>query len=275
MSATLRVLFLGLVAGLTGCVSMGTYHALQDRNADLQAQLDQTQGESNGLRSDLGATQQSNDALNRNKTALEAQAADLEQSEADLASQDTELTGQKAALEKDREDLLRQAAEKQAQYDSVMGALNHEVSAGLLKITRYRNMLSLDVADEILFDSGKAALKPDGEAVLLEVGKAIAKSDKTIRVVGDTDNVPLGPDSAYASNWELSTARATTVVRYLQDQCGLDPTRLVAEGRGQWNPVAPNDTPGNRQKNRRIEIMLIDRGLIDEPEGGSPVAMAR
>jgi chemotaxis protein MotB len=268
-----RVFLLGLAVAMTGCVSMGRYHALQGENDDLRAQLDQTNGESAGLRNDLGATEQSNNALSRNKTALEAQAVNLEQSEADLANQDTELTGQKASLERERAALLKEAAEKQAQYDSVMGDLNKEVSAGLLKITRYRNMLTLDVADEILFDSGKAALKPDGEAVLREVGKALAKSDKIIRVVGDTDNVPLDPDAAYASNWELSTARATTVVRFLQDRCGLNPADLVAEGRGQWDPVAPNDTPEHRQRNRRIEITLIDRGLIDGPRPG-PLADA-
>jgi chemotaxis protein MotB len=264
-----------LAAALTGCVSMGRYHTLLKQNDDLQARLEMDHEEAGGLRRDLGATEQSNDELNQNKTALEAQNGNLEQTEADMANQDTHLTAQKDALERDKDALLDAAREKQAQYDSVTGDLKDEVDDGLLRITQYKNMLTLDVADEILFDSGKAALKPKGNAILLKVGKALAKSDKVIRVVGNTDNVPLGPDAAYASNWELSTARATTVVRFLQDQCGLDPVRLVAEGRGEWAPVATNDTPAGRQKNRRIEITLIDRSLVDGSEGVSPSAATR
>ena len=75
--------------------------------------------------------------------------------------------------------------------------------------------------------------------------------------------MPLGSNAAYASNWELSAARATVVVRFLQDQAKLDPKRLVAGGRGEYAPVAPNDTPANKQKNRRIEITLLDKNLVE------------
>ena len=267
MPVQARLFAVCLAVALTGCVSMGKYRALKLQNQELRSEVDDINQEAGGLRTDLGAAQVSNTALIEGKSALESRNGDLEQSEADLASQDTALAGQKAALESANAALLRQAREKQAQYDLVMGDLNQEVKDGLLKITQYRNMLTLDVADQILFDSGKAALKPAGEAILLKVGKALAKSVKIIRVVGHTDNVPLAKDDAFAGNWELSTARATTVVRFLQDQAGLDPRRLVAEGRGEWMPVAPNDTPENRQKNRRIEITLIDRSLVDGSAG--------
>jgi chemotaxis protein MotB len=82
-------------------------------------------------------------------------------------------------------------------------------------------------------------------------------------VVGHTDNVPItgGLQKVFASNWELSAARATTVVRFLQE-AGIAPERLIATGRAEYAPVAPNDTPEGRQKNRRIEITLIDRNLL-------------
>jgi len=127
-------------------------------------------------------------------------------------------------------------------------------------------MLSVDVAEKIFFDSGRAVLKEGGKEVLAKVGEALKSYDnKVIRVVGYTDNVPIAKSmqNVYPTNWELSVARATNVVRYLQD-VGVPPERMVAAGRGEFAPIAPNDTPEGRQKNRRIEIMLIDQGLAQE-----------
>jgi chemotaxis protein MotB len=127
-------------------------------------------------------------------------------------------------------------------------------------------MLSVDLAEQIFFDSGRAALKAGGKDVLKKVGEALkAYENKIIRVVGHTDNVPVAKSlqSTYPSNWELSVARATNVVRYLQE-VGVPPERMVPSGRGEYDPVAPNDTPEGRQKNRRIEIMLIEKSLESE-----------
>ena len=267
MRSTSGLIVLGLSVALTGCVTMGKYRALQGDNDKLQVQLGQSHVEAGGLQNDLDSAHQSNAALSLSKTALESQNGDLEQAQANLANHATALEGRNADLERDKAALVKAAQEKQAQYDQLTGDLNQEIKDGLLKITRYKDMLTLDVADQILFDSGKDALKPAGETVLLKVAKAIAQSGKIIQVVGHTDNVPLAPGAQFASNWELSTARATRVVRFLQDQGGLDPTRLVASGRGQWMPVAPNDTPEGRQKNRRIEITLMDRSMVDGSEG--------
>jgi chemotaxis protein MotB len=124
-------------------------------------------------------------------------------------------------------------------------------------------MLSVELAEQIFFDSGKAALKPGGKDILKKVGEALkGYENKIIRVVGHTDNVPV-KKSPFASNWDLSAARAITVVRFLQ-QVGVPPERMIAAGRGEYDPIAPNDTPKERQKNRRIEIMLVDRSLAEE-----------
>jgi chemotaxis protein MotB len=133
-------------------------------------------------------------------------------------------------------------------------------------VKQYKNMLSVDLAEQIFFDSGRAALKSGGKEVLKKVGDALkGYEDKIIRVVGHTDNVPMAKSlqKMYPSNWELSVARATNVVRYLQ-QVGVPPERMVPSGRAEYDPVAPNDTPEGRQKNRRIEIMLIDKSLVTE-----------
>jgi chemotaxis protein MotB len=109
-------------------------------------------------------------------------------------------------------------------------------------------------------------LKAGGKDVLKKVGDALkGYENKIIRVVGHTDNVPVAKSlqATFPSNWELSVARATNVVRYLQE-VGVPPERMVPSGRGEYDPVAPNDTPEGRQKNRRIEIMLIDKALVSE-----------
>ena len=83
--------------------------------------------------------------------------------------------------------------------------------------------------------------------------------DKAIRVEGHTDNVPIAPSLRvrFATNWELSTARATAVVRYLQDKAGIAPDHLIASGYGEYRPLSPNTTPEGRAQNRRIEIVLV------------------
>lgn len=271
MQISAKKIFAALAAlSLSGCVSMGKYHALESLNSDLQSQLDATKKSAMTYEKDLGTAKQDNAALSDSKSALEKQKDDLSQQKtaaekqaSDMAEMAAQLKAQKDALQAEKDALVKAAAEKQAQYDSLVGDLKKEVSEGNLKITQYKNMLTVDVADKILFDSGKAAIKADGKAVLQKVGEALAKSDKYIRVVGHTDNVPLSANAAYASNWDLSAARATTVVRFLQEQAKLDPQRLMAAGRGEYAPVAPNDTPANKQKNRRIEITLLDKNLVD------------
>jgi chemotaxis protein MotB len=112
------------------------------------------------------------------------------------------------------------------------------------------------MTDKILFASGSATIGTDGKSALRNVGQALRNIlGKTIRVEGHTDNVPTGGSSPFASNWELSAARALAVVRFLQEQ-GVDPTRLVASGRGEFQPIADNDTSEGRSLNRRIEIVL-------------------
>jgi chemotaxis protein MotB len=260
---------LGLLL-LSGCVSAKKYKALETLNSDLQSQLSLTKTSAQNLEGDLGSAKQANESLSQEKDDLTKQKSELERQKdellkvkSDLEAQKAELvnvtaqtTQQRDALQAEKDALLKEAQAKQAQYEGLVGQLKQEVNDGQLKITQYKNMLTVDVADKILFDSGKADLKKDGKEVLLKVGAALLKSDKYIRVGGHTDNVPLSAGAAYATNWELSAARATTVVRFLQDQAKLDPTRLIATGRSEYSPVAPNDTPANKQKNRRIEITL-------------------
>ncbi len=168
-----------------------------------------------------------------------------------------------SACEQQKASLQAASEQTQKQYEALAHDLSQEVEKGQLQVKQYKNMLSVELAEQIFFDSGSAALKPGGKDVLKKVGEALkGYENKIIRVVGHTDNVPISK-SPVASNWDLSVARATTVVRFLQE-AGVPPERMIASGRGEYDPVAPNDTTEGRQKNRRIEIMLIDKSLGSE-----------
>jgi chemotaxis protein MotB len=116
----------------------------------------------------------------------------------------------------------------------------------------------------VLFDSGEADLKPAGAAVLRKVATILAAHPNLkIHVIGHTDNVPIRANarSRFASNWELSTARATAAVRFLTELAGVDPRRLGAVGYGEFRPVADNATPEGRARNRRIAITILSEEL--------------
>lgn len=191
---------------------------------------------------------------------------DKNQEIANLQKEKGTLQEQIAALEQQKTALQATSQQSQTQYDALVKKLSAEVEQGQLQVRQYKNMLSVDVAEKIFFDSGRAALKDSGKDVLAKVGEALKSYEtKIIRVVGYTDNVPIAKasQSVYPTNWELSVARATNVVRFLAE-VGVPPDRMVAAGRGEYAPIASNDTPEGRQKNRRIEIMLIDQGLAEE-----------
>jgi len=241
---TLKALGLVLLAiGLAGCVASSKYNKLM--------------AETTALQSEQAKLQQQTTQLAEENAKLQANVEKL-QAEADA------LVAARDALEKEHTAAV-------TKYDEVVNQLSQEVSSGALQIKQYQNMLSVNVAEQLFFASGSATIKPGGKKVLLKVGEALAQyPDKIIRVVGHTDNVPIAKSSAFASNWELSAMRATTVVRFLQDQCKLTPERLIASGRGPFEPVAANDTPEGRQKNRRIEIWLLDKSMMESMRAASP-----
>lgn len=145
-------------------------------------------------------------------------------------------------------------------YEELQKKLEKEIQDGQIQLTEMKNRLTMTMVDKILFASGSADVSKDGRKVLDKV-IAILKDvkDKRIQVEGHTDNVRIFSSikTKYPTNWELSTARATQVVRYLQEEGGLDPKLLSATGYSEYQPLAPNDTDEGKAKNRRIEIVLL------------------
>jgi chemotaxis protein MotB len=239
---------------LSACVSQGTYEKLEAEKAQ---EIDALQSQRSALERQLADLREQRAALENDKTSLEKAKASLERDQASLRAQNE-------ALDRERMKLLETSKQSQSQYDALVQELNKEVRQGQLQVRQYKDMLTVDVAEQLFFDSGRATLKETGKDVLKRVADAIKSyEDKAIRVVGHTDNVPISGalQKTYPSNWELSVARATTVVRFLQES-GIEPERLVATGRAEYAPVAENDSPEGRQKNRRIEITLINKSLF-------------
>ena len=187
----------------------------------------------------------------------------LQKEKAEIAA---ELDSRIAAISQEKEDEI---ARLKSTYDELVASMEKEIEEGQVTITQLADRLSVSMVDKILFPSGEAEITPEGLKVLERVGKILKNTqDKMIRVEGHTDNVPIHPNlqDKFATNWELSTARATNVVRFLQDKVGIKGIRLQAVGMSEYQPVASNGTAGGRSQNRRIEIILLP-----EFAGGMPL----
>jgi chemotaxis protein MotB len=178
----------------------------------------------------------------------------------------SQLEGEVADLKVQNRTLGHKVQKTRSDYSRAINRLSKEVQSEKVKITQFENMLTFNLAEQIFFASGSTRLKKEGEDVLLKVADAIKEfDDKLVRVVGHTDNIPVSKklQHKYPSNWEVSVLRASTVVRFLQSKGGIPAENLIAVGMGDTRPVAPNDTVEGRRKNRRIEITLLDRELLE------------
>jgi chemotaxis protein MotB len=170
----------------------------------------------------------------------------------------------RAEKEKEADDLK---AQKDAEidrlkgtYESLVTDLKTEIEKGEIKVTQIRDKLSVNLVEKILFDSGRAEVKPKGKEILQKVGNILQTvHDKEIRIEGHTDNIPIGGNlrQRFPTNWELSTQRATNVLRFLQEEGRLEGKYLSSVGYGEFRPMATNETPEGRSENRRIEIVLV------------------
>ncbi len=190
---------------------------------------------------------------------LEFRAESLENKNAQLSK---ELEEKVAKISAEKEAEIKQLNEAQ---NKLVEELKSEIEQKEIEITQLADRLSVQLADKILFPSGKANLTDAGLKVLGRVGNIIREvDDKIIRVEGHTDNVPIHPrlQEEFPSNWELSTARATNVVRFLQETVKVPPEKLEAVGLAEFYPVASNKTRAGRSKNRRIEIVLVPKDNV-------------
>lgn len=274
---------IGLVLGLGGCVSMGKYEVkekeaneitrmlqemqgkytdLDKENAELKAQTKKLGNEVAGLTKDKETLSSDNaklnDILKAKSDELSKEIADLRQNSSDLEHKNEGLKSEIASLQMAKTEEVQETSKT---YEDMLEKMKNEISQGQVTISELKGKLTVNMVDAILFDSGKAEVKPGGLAILQKVIDILKSvNDKAIRIEGHTDNVQISGSLArkYPSNWELSAARAINVTRYLQQE-GIDPSMLSAVAYGQFHPVAKNDTDEGRAKNRRIEIILVPK----------------
>lgn len=270
--------------------------ALAARSSELQSRLDGLEKEKGQLNSELGTVRgqitdleqklASGSASSQEEiTKLQKQASELEANTARIAKERELLLQQQsqltANLEQERQRLKAEEADKARleqerlakeeeitrltrTQEELSKSLQDEIAKGNITIQQVRDRLTINMVDRVLFDSGQAQVKPAGIKVLKQVADVLKTvTDKQIRIEGHTDNVPISSklQDRFKTNWELSTARATTVVRYLIDQGGVDRQYLSAVGYADTRPQTSNDTEEGRSSNRRIEIVLYPRDL--------------
>lgn len=270
-----------LVAALSGCVTSGTYEikkqevealdkVLQDERGEkrkLFTESEQCKGDLARLNKELSSMTGQRDALTADKKGLEQTLSSTSDAKnqkiGELSEKLTDCEGTSRRLKEELTQLQKQkeleVQKTSKTYEELLDQMKSEISKGEVTISELKGKLTVNMVDSVLFDSGKAEVKPEGLVVLQKVINILKPiQDKSIRIEGHTDNVQISGALArrYPTNWELSSARAINVTRYLQQQ-GVDAALLAAVAYGEFKPVASNDTEEGRAANRRIEIVLV------------------
>lgn len=155
-----------------------------------------------------------------------------------------------------QEQILKEAAQR---YDELLAFLQSSGLADKVEVELTERGLHVTITDSVVFASGSAVLLASSREVLAKISGVMGEAVASVEVEGHTDNLPIGT-SVFPSNWELSAARAASVVRFfLEQENALDPGHYSAIGRGEFHPVASNDTAAGRSRNRRVEILFVSR----------------
>lgn len=297
---------------LSSCVSSKKYKDLESKNASLQRQnrdmegdLQKYQRTSEDLGNELGGLktnfesltternqlmeqlnamrknyenlQNSYDALEQNSSAAISENSrqnrqlltELDEKESALLVEQNRLT----KLQKDLDSRSKRIDELEsliAAKDAKMNALKEAVSNALmnfegkgLSVEQRDGNVYVSMENKLLFDSGSWAVNSEGRKAVQQLGTVLAQNkDIAVLIEGHTDNVPYGGSGQLKDNWDLSTKRATAIVEILRENSGIDPQNLTAAGRGEYAPVASNETAQGKSKNRRIEVILTPK--LDE-----------
>ncbi len=230
-----------------------TYQLLLEKNRELLAENQKVTGK---LSSDLLKTQQE---LQAKEDALRALEASLKEKEEHLNKLQAEL--------QQREKRILELENILAKKDSAVNAIRAKVEDALLgfkndglTISKRNGKIYVSMEEKLLFPSGSYTIDKNGVKALNKLAKVLEENkDINIMVEGHTDNVPYKGSGPISDNWDLSVKRATSVVKILTKNKGIDPKRITAAGKGEFDPIADNSTKEGRAKNRRIEIILTPK----------------
>lgn len=150
----------------------------------------------------------------------------------------------------------------QLEQKSLLNILNEIINEKGIQDYVYAQIVergvSVVLVDSLLFQSGRADLKFESKEVLEDIASVLNEIENQVIIEGHTDNLPINT-YLFSSNWELSTARAVVVTRFLVENANVNPSRISAQGYGEFRPIAPNDTAENKSKNRRVNILILNK----------------
>ena len=266
----LPLLILLILPLATGCVRRGTYNQAiadaQDVEMELRQDLQASWDREDRLEADIEELETVIEGLGQDIEELEGQRAEL-QDRLGLAAEEVHrlevlLSDQGTEYERlqERLEALRaveaEVRERNAIYEDVLRRFRSLIDAGQLAVAIDRGRMVIQLPQDVLFASGSATLGAEGVETLTQVGSVLAGlEDRSFQIEGHTDNVPIA-GAPFAGNWELSSARALSVVTVLIE-AGVPPERLSGAGYGEFQPVASNDDREGRRLNRRIEIVML------------------
>jgi chemotaxis protein MotB len=252
--------------------------------AALQAEYERTKAQRDRLQQEYNTTKTSYEKLKTSYDALEANSSSAlaENSKrnrellAELDTKEKALAAEKARLERLEKDLAARSKRVDelesviAAKDAKMNDLKNAISRALvnfegkgLTVEQRDGKVYVSMENKLLFSSGSWAVGAEGRKAVQQLATVLAQNpDIAVLIEGHTDNVPYNGSGQLNDNWDLSTKRATSIVQLLQENRNIDPQNLTAAGRGEYAPVASNETSEGRAKNRRIEVILTPK--LDE-----------
>ena len=281
---TIKILFVPCLAlMLTGCVSKKKY-------AELQGQYDKLKTEQQSLQNDYQEAKVSIAEYTSDRNSLAARLEEEKQRNKELQEAYKKLQGSyqenvsqgQVNISKLVDEInasnkfIKQLVEAKSKSDSLNQALTNKLTRSLTReemndvdVQVLKGVVYISLADNMLYKSGSYEIGERAGETLSKIAKIIMDyKDDDVLVEGNTDNVPISQKNI-RNNWDLSALRASSVVQALQNQYGVDPKRLSAAGRGEYNPVASNNTEKGKQRNRRTQIIITPKldqfmDLIDE-----------
>lgn len=242
-----------------GCVSHKKYARLQDDYNASQVALAQSRQQAKSFEELLAEARKNNEELKANYAALQRT---LDQSI--MTNQSGNVNIAKLVDEINASNnYIKRLVEAKSKSDSLLMVLSTNLTRSLdtdelkdVDVKVLKGVVYISLADNMLFRTGSYQISPAAMDILSKIAKIIKDyKNYSVLIEGNTDNVPISRTNI-RNNWDLSTLRASSVVQVLQNDFGVDPKRLTAGGRGEYNPIATNDTPEGRQLNRRTQIIL-------------------
>jgi chemotaxis protein MotB len=267
------ICFLLIMMLLSACMSMPFYSEVQSELEETRIQRDEARKELQNLQIKQKQTEEQLQGmelqLSNSEAARRKLSKDLKKLQGQITylkniyqQQQNNIRTLELELEKRRSVIQLQGKVIQLLDDTkktIETSLKDQIAAQDIEVVEVGNTLKVIFLDKILFDSGSVEINSGGQELLKLMADSLSENnEQDIVVEGHTDDVILSAvlRKRFPSNWELSTARASAVVRFFQQEGGVQPKRLEARGYSYYRPVAPNDTEKGRQQNRRIEIIL-------------------